>query len=341
MRSIKEANVSGKRVVVRCDFDVPVKDGQIVDDTRLKDSLPTLKYLLDRGARLFLISKIGRPKNREPELSLRVVVGSLSQSLGKEITFKEDLDSEGISEVTLLENVRFWSEEGANDQEFSKKLASFGDLYINECFAASHRANASIVGIPKYLPSFAGLNLIREVVELKKVLENPKRPLVVIIGGVKFETKLPTINNLAKIADKVLVGGRLMFEVGNQSLPQNVIIAADDLDQKDIGPKSAEAFTEIIQTAQTIVWNGPLGVFEVEKYLLGTKKVAQEVAKSSGYKIVGGGDTVAALDKLGLLGKIDYVSTGGGAMLEFLAGKKLPGLAALGFYNGLAGNPDS
>jgi len=332
MRSVKEADVSRKRIIVRCDFDDPIKDRMLIDDTRIRSNLPTLRYLLDKKSSLFLISKLGRPKGRDPNLSMRIVMDALSRYLGEQINFKEDLRQERLDKVTLLENLRFWPEEEAADLEFSKILASFGDLYVNECFATSHRGDASFIGIPKYLPSFAGLNLIREITQLKKLLEDPERPLIAIIGGAKLETKLPVINNLAKVSDKVLVAGKLMFEVGRQSLPTNVIVAPDYLDQKDIGPKSVEIFTKIIQTARTIVWNGPLGVFEAEKYLDGTRRVGEAVAASSAYKIIGGGDTIAALEKLGLLDKIDYVSTGGGAMLEFLAGKKLPGLVALGYY---------
>lgn len=333
MKSVKEADVSGKRVIVRTDFDVPVKDGVIVDETRLDNSIPTLKYLLEKKAKLFLISKMGRPQFRDPSLSLKSVVEEVSKKLEREVKFKDDLSENIPGDVTLLENLRFWSEEEKGDLDFSKKLSSFGDIYVNECFATSHRSDASFVGIPKILPSYAGLNLIREVTELKKVLEDPERPLISIIGGAKLETKLPVINSLAKVSDKVLVGGKLMFEVGGQNLPDNVVIAPDDIDKKDVGPKTIDSFKKIIQSANTIVWNGPLGVFEVDKYLEGTRLLAEAIVGSDAYKIVGGGDTIAALDKLKLLDKIDYVSTGGGAMLEFLAEKKLPGLLALGYYD--------
>src|SRR3989337_3583805 len=235
MRSIEDADVSGKRAVVRCDFDVPIKNGEIEDDTRINNNIPTLKYLLDKGAKLFLISKLGRPKSKDPNLSLKHVIGAVSQKLSTEVKFKEDLSEDIPGDVTLLENLRFWPEEEAGDLEFSKKLASFGDLYVNECFATSHRTDASFIGIPKYLPSFAGLNLIREITQLKKLLVDPERPLIAIIGGAKLETKLPAINNLAKVSDKVLVAGKLMFEVAGQGLPTNVIVAPDYLDQKDIG----------------------------------------------------------------------------------------------------------
>lgn len=333
MKSVKEAEVFGKRVVVRCDFDVPINEGKIVNDTRINDSIPTLKYLLDKGAKLFLISKMGRPKFRDPNLSFKLILPEVSEKLGREVVVKDSIEGGFSEEVVLLENIRFWPEEEKNDPEFSKKLASFGDIYVNECFATSHRTDASIVGIPEILPAFAGLNLIKEVTELEKILENHEKPLVSIIGGAKLETKLPAINNLAKVSDTVLVGGRLMFEVGGQTLPENVVIAPDDIDQKDIGPNSVDTFRKIIQGAKTIIWNGPMGVFEEENYSDGTKRVAEAVALASAHTIIGGGDTVAAMEKYNLLGKIDYVSTGGGAMLDFLSGKKLPGLIALDYYN--------
>src|SRR3990167_5023000 len=329
MRSIEDADVSGKRVVVRCDFDDPIEDKKLVDDTRIKSNLPTLSYLLAKGSSLFLISKLGRPKGRDPNLSMRIVLDTLSRHLGEKISFKEDLRQEKLGQITLLENLRFWPEEEAGDLEFSKKLASFGQLYVNECFATSHRSDASFVGIPKYLPSYAGLNLIKEIEELKKMLEHPARPLVSIIGGAKIETKMPVIDNLAKVSDTVLVGGKLMFEVGISYLPENVLVAHDDVDKKDIGPKTAKMFCGYIREAKTVIWNGPMGVFEEKKYMEGTKQLAQAVASSECYSVIGGGDTIAALNSLGLIDKIDFVSTGGGAMLEFLAGKELPGLKAL------------
>lgn len=333
MKSVKEADVSGKRVLVRTDFDIPVKDGVIVDETRLDKNIPTLKYLLEKKAKLFLISKMGRPQFRDLKLSLKSVVEEVSKKLEREVKFKDDLNQNIPGDITLLENLRFWPEEEKGDLDFSKKLASFGDIYVNECFATSHRSDASFVGVPKILPSYAGLNLIREVTELKKVLVDPERPLISIIGGAKLETKLPAIHSLAKVSDKVLVGGKLMFEVDGQKLPDNVVIAPDDIDKKDVGPKTIVSFKKILRSANTIVWNGPLGMYEVDKYLEGTRLLAEAIAESDAYKIIGGGDTIAVLDKLKLLDKIDYVSTGGGAMLEFLAEKKLPGLIALDYYD--------
>lgn len=329
MKSVEEADVSGKRVVVRCDFDVPVENGKILDDTRIKDSLPTLKYLLSNDAKLFLISKLGRPKGKDLSLSLGIIVETLSNYLGKEIIFQKDLNEKNSGEVILLENLRFWPEEEEADENFGKKLATFGDLYVNECFATSHRNDASIAQLPKLLASYAGIRLLKEVEELKIVMKSPARPLVAIIGGAKLETKLPAIFNLAKIADKVLVGGRLMFEVERRSLPENVVVAHDDVQTKDIGDGSIELFAEAINIAKMIVWNGPMGMFEDSRYMKGTKEIAKAVTDSDAYSVIGGGDTISALNKLDLISKIKFVSTGGGAMLEFLAGKTLPGLKAL------------
>ena len=333
MKSVEEADADGKRVIVRCDFDVPVKSGKILDDTRIKDSLPTLKYLLSNGAKLFLISKLGRPKRKDPSLSLEIITDALSNYLGKKIIFQRNLDGNSSGEVILLENLRFWSEEEDGDENFGKKLATFGDLYVNECFATSHRNDASITQLPKILPFYAGLRLLKEVEELKIVMKNPARPLVAIIGGAKLETKLPAIFNLAKIADKVLVGGKLMFEVEIRSLPENVVVAYDDVQTKDIGEQSIKLFSESISGAKMVVWNGPMGMFEDSRYMKGTKEIAKAVVGSDAYSVIGGGDTISALNKLDLISKIKFVSTGGGAMLEFLAGKKLPGLQALGFYD--------
>ena len=329
MKSVEEADVAGKRVIVRCDFDVPVKSGKILDDTRIRDSLPTLKYLLSKGAKLFLISKLGRPKGKDPSLSLEIIVETLSNYLGKKIIFQKDLNERDNDEVILLDNLRFWLEEEDGDENFGKKLATFGDLYVNECFATSHRNDASIAQLPKFLPSYAGIRLLKEIRELEIVLKSPARPLIAIIGGAKLETKLPAIFNLAKIADKVLVGGKLMFEVERRSLPENVVVAHDDVETKDIGDESIELFSESISKAKMVVWNGPMGVFEDDSYMKGTKEIAKAVTDSDAYSVIGGGDTISALNKLDLISKIKFVSTGGGAMLEFLAGKTLPGLKAL------------
>jgi len=322
-------NVDSKKVLLRADFDVPVENGVVGDQTRIKADLPSIRWLLKRNAKVVLLAHLGRPNKVEKEFSLKPVAQILENILKVKIKFLKEPTVSQLSNLNLLENLRFWSGEEANDEIFTKKLVVMGDFYINDAFAVCHRLHASIVGIPKFLPGFAGLHLEKEINELTKILKNPARPLVAIIGGAKIETKLPSINNLSKIADKVLVGGRLMFEIGNTPLNPNVIVANDDLDTKDIGPRSIEFFSRIVKNAKTIIWNGPLGLFEEEKYALGTKKVAKEITNSNAYSIIGGGDTIAALNKFDLLDKINYVSTGGGAMLEILAGKKLPGLEAL------------
>lgn len=322
-------SVQGKKVLVRADFDVPVESGQVEDDTRIKAVLPTLNFLLSKEAVILILAHLGRPEGKEEKFSLKPVAKVLKGLLGKKINFLEEPAIQNFETINLLENLRFWPGEEGNDINFTKKLSSLGDFYVNDAFAVCHRAHASVVGIPKLLRSFAGANLEQEVNELSRVLEKPERPLVAIIGGAKIETKLPAIVNLSRVADKVLVGGKLMFEVTKENLPANVIVANDDLDGKDIGTTSIDNFSKIIGQAAVVVWNGPLGVFEEEKYASGTKAIAQALVGSRAYAIIGGGDTIAALNKFGLLAKISYVSTGGGAMLDFLAGEKLPGLEAL------------
>ena len=333
MQTFEQADVTGKTVIVRADFDVPTENGQITDKTRIEKSLPTLKKLHEMGAKLFIISHLGRPEGRQPEFSLKIVLPILEEALGEKIAFQETLDEKIDGNVVLLENLRYWPEEEANDETFAKKLASFGEVYVNECFSAAHRAHASVEALPRLLPSYFGLELFKEVSELEKIFKNPQHPLVAIIGGAKIETKLPAITNLAKIADKVLVGGKLMLEVAGTKLPDNVTVAGDDIDTKDIGPQSIATFGQEIALAKMIVWNGPMGMYEEEKYREGTLKLAQIIGESSAYKIVGGGDTISALDELKMLDKMDFVSVGGGAMLEFLGGNHLPALEALGYYN--------
>ncbi len=257
----------------------------------------------------------------------------MEKLLGEKILFQEDLKQKISGNIILLENLRYWKEEEANDLEFAKKLASFGEFYVDECFSVAHRNHASVAILPTLLPSAAGIELFQEVSELEKIFKAPQHPLVAIIGGAKLETKLPAITNMARVSDKVLVGGKLMFEIDKSTIPGNVVVAIDDIDQKDIGPKTLELFKNEIEKAKMIVWNGPMGMFEEAKYELGTRELAKIVANSSGYSIVGGGDTIAALNKENMLDNIDFVSVGGGAMLEFLEGKKLPALVALGYYN--------
>jgi len=333
MKLVKEAKISGKRIILRADLDVPLNEGKVGEDYRLRALLPTLKLILEKGADVLVIGHAGRPKGKgDPHLSLKPVAERLSRLLKKEIGFSEDIEG-GRSDkgVVMLENLRFWPGEEKNEPAFAKKLAARGGLYVNEAFAASHRAHASISGVPRILPAYAGLRLAQEVEELGGVLKNPERPLVFILGGAKTETKSPLVPPLAKIADKVLLGGRLMFDKELEEIPR-VVFPVDAVGVKDIGPKSIELFTSVIKEAKTVVWNGPLGVWEDHRYERGTKAIAEELALLPGKTIVGGGDLIAALSAFGLLEKMDYPSLGGGAMLEFLAGKELPGLFALGYY---------
>jgi len=335
MKRLKEAKVSGKKVILRADLDVPLEDGRIVDDTRLKALLPTLKYLLKNKADVLIIGHLGRPKGkRDPKLSLKPVAEKLGELSGQKITLISDIgdiSDKGYKGVAMLENLRFWPGEEKNKAAFAKKLAALGDLYVNDAFAVSHRKHASIIGIPEHLPVYAGLRLEEEVKELGSVLEKPERPLIFIIGGAKTETKKPLVPRFAKIADKAILGGLVMFARELEGIP-NVVFPIDAEDAYDIGPKSIKLFAGIIKDAKTVVWNGPLGVWEDNRYELGTRAIAEELALLPGKTIVGGGDTIAALNAFGLLSKMSYVSLGGGAMLAFLAGKKLPGLVALKYY---------
>lgn len=332
MQSIKDVDTTGKKVIVRADFDVPTENGIVTEKLRIEKSIPTLKLLRQRKNPLVIISHLGRPENQDPNLSLKIVLPILEELLGESVSFQENFETNPSRDIVLLENLRYYPQEEENDFEFARKLASFGDVFVNECFSVAHRKHASVATLPTLLPAAAGLELSREIAELEKIFKSPERPLVAIIGGAKLETKLPAITNMAKVADKVLVGGKLMFEINKTNLPENVLIALDDIDQKDIGPKTLEMFKIEIEKAKMIVWNGPMGLFEEEKYEVGTRSLAKIIAASNGYSIVGGGDTVAALNKENLLSEIDFVSVGGGAMLEFLEGKHLPALEALDYY---------
>ncbi len=316
--ALHDFNFCGKKVLVRGDFDVPLQGKEIVDDARIRECLPTVKCLLDSGAKkIILMGHLGRPEGRIVEdLRLAPI----------EEKFRGLLDSKNI---IFLENLRFDKREEENDGGFAKELAGMGDFYVNEAFASSHREHASIVGIPKFLPHCAGLHFASEVENLSKVLENPRRPLIFVVGGDKPETKLPLIADFSQIADIVLIGGVLVRARDKARVEKNVIYAELTSDGFDISGDSIKEFEEIIRNAGTIVWNGPMGKFEDEKYEAGTRKISEAIAESKGFKVVGGGDTIAALKKFNLLDKMDYVSTGGGAMLEFLAKGTLPGIAAL------------
>jgi len=315
--AVDMAQVAGKKVLVRGDIDVPLKDGAIVDDTRLKDIKPTIDYLVQSGAEVILCGHIGRPAFAD-------VSGRYALST-KPI-------QEYFKEVKVLENLRFDPREEANDESLAKELAAMADIYVNEAFATCEREHASIVGVPKLLPHFAGFRLEKEVEVLTKVLENPQRPLLTIIGGAKPETKVPVILEMAKISDRVIVGGRLIgsYMCGTlEALKKIDVINLTD-DGNDANLESVDQYQDLIKNAATVVWNGPLGMTENFTYQVGTRRLAELiVSNEKAYKIVGGGDTTAFINKLGLADKFQWVSSGGGSMLKFLSGETLPGIEAL------------
>jgi phosphoglycerate kinase len=336
-RSVRDADVSGKRVLVRVDFNVPLEDGRVADDTRIRAALPTLDLLLERGAEgLRLASHLGRPKGPDPALSMEPVC----------VHLRELIDDERIE---LLENTRFDPGETKNDPEFARRLAEGCDLYVNDAFGAAHRAHASTVAVAEILPAYAGLLLERELQELGALLESPERPFVAVLGGAKVEDKIGVLESLSKRADDLLIGGKMAEEVEHGSdymLPRDVVAAAAfeaDAEAKvvpadevpdgwlalDIGPETRAAFVERIREARTVFWNGPMGVFEWERFAAGTKAVAEAVARAGAHTVVGGGDSVRAIEELGLAERIDWVSTGGGASLELLEGKDLPGVVVI------------
>ncbi len=336
-RSVRDAEVSGKRVLVRVDFNVPLEDGRVADDTRIRAALPTLQLLLDRrAAEVICCSHLGRPKDREPELSLEPVRERLDDFLRDE-------------RVSLLENTRFEPGETANDPEFARRLAGYADLYVNDAFGSAHRAHASTEGVAHLLPAYAGLLLLKELEELGALLEDPARPFVAMLGGAKVADKIGVLRSLGERADTVLIGGKMAEEVERDSgygLPADVVAAAafePDAESRvvgwdavpdgwlalDIGPETRKAFAAQIAEAKTVFWNGPMGVFEWPRFAEGTKAVAEAVASADAHTVVGGGDSVRAIEELGLADKIDWVSTGGGASLELLEGKELPGVVAI------------
>lgn len=359
MRLLKDLIVSGKKVFVRADLDVPLTelvlpssglaaDGLLSTEsaTRIKNLKPTIDYLTEHDAKQIIIAgHIDRPDGPNPTKSTRQLISSLQEILGKDVEFCEQLTVDSFlqdAEILLLENLRFWPGETANDVEFAKKLAGFADIYVNEAFGNSHREHASMAALPKFLSHGAGLHLEKEVHELREVLESPRHPLVVIIGGAKIETKIPVIENLAKVADKVLVGGELLknFQTpasqakrGEQNSKfqideGNITLGKLTDDGLDIDGQSISEFEKIISGAKMVVWNGPMGFFE-KGYSQGTLAVTNAIIGSGAYSIVGGGETTQFLASQNLLSKFSFVSSGGGAMLEFLSGKELPGIKAL------------
>jgi phosphoglycerate kinase len=340
-RSVRDADVSGQRVLVRADLNVPLEDGRVADDTRIRASLPTLRYLLDRDAvHVALCSHLGRPKGPDPAFALAPVADRL----------RELLDDE---RVAVLENTRFDPGETKNDPDAARRLADGMDLYVNDAFGSAHRAHASTEGVAHLLPAYAGLLLEQELEMLGRLLAEVERPFVLVAGGAKVEDKLGVLVNLGRRADTVLVGGKMAEELREKNplpydaeLPTDVVAAAafeEDAETRvtpyedlpggwlglDIGPETRERFGEVIRGARTVFWNGPMGVFEWSRFAEGTKAVAQAVADANGFSVVGGGDSVRALQELGLADDVSWVSTGGGASLELLEGKDLPGVVAI------------
>ena len=363
MKTIRDFNPKGKRVLVRGDFNVPLSpEGEILDDFRIKKTLPTIKYLIEKKAKVILISHLGRPKGRQEKYSLKPVALRLEKLLRQKVhpvkcrfatilpkaklfnrvKFLADCLGEKVAneiekmkekDIILLENLRFHKEEEENDERFAKKLSKLGDIFINDAFGASHRAHASIVGIPKFLISGAGLLLEEEIKILKNLLQNPQKPLVAIIGGKKVEDKVKAIDKISKVAHFILINGLIQREIKEKNIffkfPQKLVEPVDEIDGKDIGPVTISLFKQKIALAKTIFWNGPLGQIEKEEFQNGTKEIAKAIIKSCAFSVIGGGETVEFINQLKLASKFNQVSTGGGAMLEFIAGEKLPGIEAL------------
>ena len=345
MKTIKEYSVVGKRVLVRCDFNVPVDgEGNILDDFKIRQTLPTIKYLIENKAKIILMSHLGEPDGKVvPELKMDNVAEKLAGYLGFSIEKEDDcigpdveIESNKLEmgRVLLLENLRFHKEEMVNDPEFAKKLSYLGDVYVNDAFAVCHRAHASVAGVPQFLASFAGLLLEKEIDALDKVMKNPETPMMAIIGGTKVETKAKFIDNMSKVADFVLISGLIAKEVAEKNIvflhPEKIIAPKGKLDSFDINEESIKLFQEKILQAKTIMWNGPFGKFEDSEFEKGTLAIANAIIQSGAFSVVGGGETVEFLEKKSMIDKFSHVSTGGGAMLSYLSGDKLPGIEALG-----------
>lgn len=388
-KTVEDIDVSGKKVIVRCDFNVPQdENGKITDDKRIRESLKTIKYLLDNNAAVILCSHLGRPKGEvNKKFSLAPVATRLTELLGQEVKMADDVIGESAKKLAsevksgqaiLIENVRFHKEEQKNDPAYAKELASMAEIFVNDAFGTAHRAHASTAGIADYLPSVCGYLIGKEISVMGKALENPARPFVSILGGAKVSDKIGVINNLIEKCDSIIIGGGMSYTfqkaLGNDIgislceddkldlalellkkaeskgvkmlLPLDNVCAKefkadadavtydvgkipDDMEGLDIGPKSVELFSNELKSAGTVVWNGPMGVFEFDKFAVGTKAVAKAIAESEAISIIGGGDSAAAVEKLGYADKMTHISTGGGASLEFLEGLALPGIACL------------
>ena len=389
-KTVRDIDVTGKKVLVRCDFNVPLdkETGKITDNRRIRAAIPTIEYLIDHNAKVILCSHLGRPKGEfNLKYSLKPVAEELSKLLGKEVKLAKDVigeDAEKLTseikegEVVLLENVRFHKEEEENDPEFAKKLASFAEIYVNDAFGTAHRAHASTAGVADYLPAVSGFLIEKELEFLGNALDNPERPFVAILGGAKVSDKIGVIENLLDKVDTLIIGGGMAYtfykaqghSIGTSICEEDKIDLANDILNKakeknveillpidnhvsaeysneaedkyidsveipegfmglDIGPKTIELFKNAIKNAKTVVWNGPLGVTEFSKFEEGTKAIAEALAETEAVTVIGGGDSAAAVEKFGLSDKMTHISTGGGASLEFLKGKVLPGIACL------------
>lgn len=388
LNTIRECDFSNKKALVRVDFNVPLKDGVVTDDTRIQAALPTINYLLEKGASVVVMSHFGRPKGKKnPEFSMAPIAKRFSELLGKPVVLAKDVIGSEVAaqvaalkkgDVLLLENVRFYAEEEANDPEFAKSLAAFGDVYVNDAFGTAHRAHASTEGVAHYLPSYAGFLIEKEVKFMAPLLENPDKPFVAIIGGSKVSSKISVLESLVRTCNTIVIGGGMAYTFlavqghsigkslveeeyketaasflakakekgvqvilpvdhlcGEEFKEDTAVIKVDSADipqnliGMDIGPKTVELIVAAVTKAKSVVWNGPMGVFEFNSFANGTLTVAKALAQSSATTVVGGGDSVAAINKFDLADKISHVSTGGGASLEFLEGQVLPGIKAL------------
>lgn len=389
-KTVKDIDVAGRKVLVRCDFNVPMKNGNITNDIRIVSALPTIKYLIENDAAVILMSHMGRPKGEaKPEFTLRPVADRLSELLGQDVIFapspvvvddsvREKAAALKGGQVMLLENVRYRAEETKNEEPFTGELALLGEIFVNDAFGTAHRAHCSTAGLAKYMPAVSGFLIEKEIKFLGDVLEDPERPFVAIMGGAKVGDKIPVIENLMKKVDSLIIGGGMSYtffkamghEIGTSILDEESIDLAGELMKKaevagvqlllpvdtvcarefsndsekavfdrdsipedmmgmDIGPKTIELYKDCISKAKTIVWNGPAGVFEMPSFEAGTKAIAQALAESDATTVIGGGDSAAAVEQFGLADKMTHISTGGGASLEFLEGKELPGVACL------------
>lgn len=344
MKTLREFSLINKRILVRCDFNVPLDEkGNILDDFKIRQSLETIKYLIDCKAKIILMSHLGDPDGQVvPELKMDKVAERLSEYLKISVQKADDCVGPDIEAaatiledgaVLLLENLRFHKEETENDPDFAKKLSYLGDIYANDAFGTCHRSHASIAGVPGMMPGCAGLLLEKEVLALDKVLKNPEKPMLAIVGGAKVNTKAKFINNISKTADSVVISGLIAKEAKEKNMvfdfPEKIIVPAGDLGALDINEESVEIFQEKIKEAKTILWNGPFGKFEEKKYEKGTLAIAKAVAESDAFSVVGGGETVEFIEKKGMMDKFSHLSTGGGAMLAYLGGEPMPGIEAL------------